>query len=263
MKKRILIISIVLFLLNTQIIAMIRIFTLLEKIERSNLIVLVEYANSYDTFETGHKAKGGARKYSRYVNYKVKEVLKGIYNKKILQIDYKITNDTYEPFTCQAAVYPQAGEAAILFLEPGMIIFHGLQGKIDLRKHNEKSFIEGLKEIIKIETINDDKLKANKLVAAYYSKNKELKLMARDVIVDSWRLKEKEYGPVLVDVLGITENNPNIRALRYRAAKRLANTKAENASEILTEYLNDKDPMVRKSCTEALIELEKKKNSLK
>ncbi len=216
-------------------------YTLLEKIENADLIVLTESLGEKNT-------PGTLFGLTKIIRYRVKETLKGESDREVLEVDHKGRGDFMDdemrffPDLC-----PKKGELAILF-------FGRYPDVIKLEKDAADSYVAALKEIIKIAAIDDDELKAEKLIAAFYSDNRELKSMAKHIIVESWDLKDKEYGSVLIEVLEDSKED-HFSDNRYKAAVRLGDIKAENAFTVLSKFLYDENQNTRKGAVEGLARL--------
>jgi hypothetical protein len=221
--------------------AMRRYYTLLEKIENDSLIILAESLGEKITL-------GILFGLSKVTRYQVKETLKGRSDRKVWEVDHKTRGDFMDDETnFFPGLCPKKGESAILF-------FGRYPDAIKLEKDTSDSYVAALKEIIKIVAVDDDKLKAEKLVAAFYSDNRELKSMAKHIIVQSWNLKDKEYGSVLIEVLEDRKED-YFSDNRYKAAVRLGDIKAENAFAVLSKFLYDENQYIRKASVEGLARL--------
>ena len=230
--------------------AKIRNYTWLEKIQNSTLIVLAELTETKGSFKKINAKSGKEDIFKRYATYKVKEVLKGSYNTQILQIDYKEVNDKYEPFECRPPTFPNDNEKLVLlFLENEKMIFEGFQGKLYLKKDNEKAYVEAFRELTKIASIDNTNEKEKKLLKVSNSKNNILKNISKEIIVESWEFKGQEYIPVLIEVLGDTKAET---LLRMRAVDRLSSIKIDNALQLFSKYLYDNNQSVRTSCAKAI-----------
>lgn len=255
MERKIILITISLFL-SANVFAKIRNYTLLEVIDGSSLIVHAKLLKSRGKFEYAVNSK---RYCERYGKYKIIEVLKGAYNKKTLELDYKKINEKYQPFICRPVTAPNSKNSVILFLTPDKILFAGFQGKLYINKGTEE-YVNAIKQIIRISTLQEDEIH-EELSKAYYSDNRILKKFAKDIIVPSWSLISALYSPILVEVLGDKKDKllghkaAERLSMRYKAAKRLGTIQSKGTFKILSEYLYDDERLIRKACAEALGDL--------
>lgn len=231
-------------------------YSLLEMIENSDFIILAEFLEEKVEFKT--RLFGAKKHIDPLVNYKVIEVLKGRYHNNILQIDYeKINKESrtkrmYKPKPLP--ISPIKGETVIFFLKKDLTNFAGFQGKINLKKDIQNYYVTGLREMIDIAAIKDEKQKAKRLISAFYSQNEQLKLMAIETILRHSHLIEEfykeEFGTILISIL---ENGP--AEWKHAAAQELGRKKVKGAFEVLSKHLYDEDQFVRRGCVEGFGDL--------
>ncbi|HRI34826.1 MAG TPA: hypothetical protein PLD02_13820 [Saprospiraceae bacterium] len=124
--KIILAVIVTLTIFNSRIEAKIPHYNLLELIENSKLILLVELLETteYYTIESENRLYS-TTKFPRFAKYKVLNILKGNFERNTFILDYKVTNEKYEPFICRPIATPKDYEIVMLFLEEENLIFAG------------------------------------------------------------------------------------------------------------------------------------------
>lgn len=255
--KIILAVIVTLTIFNSRIEAKIPHYNLLELIENSKLILLVELLETteYYTIESENRLYSTI-KFPRFAKYKVLNILKGNFGRNTFILDYKVTNEKYEPFICRPIATPKDCEIVVLFLEEENLIFAGFQGRQLLEKGQTESYTNCLKKIIAINELKSQDEKDISILALYNTKNKVQKLMLKNAIVESWDLSRPVFGPFLESIL---KNKAEDSNLRYMAARKLGDLKDNKYLDVLTQSLADSDLTIREVSIEALGEYKSNK----
>ncbi|MEP7196522.1 MAG: hypothetical protein ABI851_08380 [Saprospiraceae bacterium] len=178
--KIIITLTVVLTIFVSKLEAKIRHYNLFELIENSKIILLVELLETTEYYIIENEDRLNSRiKLPRYAHYKVLNILKGDFKRTTLLLDYKVTNEKYEPFICRPIASPIDCEIAVLFLEEENLLFEGFQGRQILEKEKIESYTNCLKKIIAIKELNSQHERDISILALYNTKDKVQKLMLK------------------------------------------------------------------------------------
>lgn len=219
-------------------------FTLLEKTRGSEIVLLAKCIRIQDE---KYKLQLGRlrieREANRFADYKIIEIWKGRYDKDILTLDYKLTNERYKPFGCQPAVCPAIDELIVLFIEKGATIFAGFQGKISVNKDEVSLYKEAIKKFIELDTFRDKE----KVLATIKMIDDNNPYVKESVLGELHKIDNTAYG---IEIARLLEHKDVL--VRQRAMSALVGTKDKKVVSFVIRALKDSDPRVRADATTVL-----------
>ena len=255
-----------------------QLLSLKEKVQDSKLIVLATCIGVDEEQYAIYFNDCPGRQFSgiRYGSYEIKEVLKGNYWLNFIQIDYKLTSETYPPFINGFTAYPLnnkltfnpvKGEYVFLFIEQDSIIQFGIQGKVIANESTDKSFRKIVADVIEQENAWRDKV-VEKIFKNLESDDWQIKCKARS---DLNKIDTKKYGLRIANLLETDDDhliNAALNALHFttdtlvvpfvlpilyhekahyrsNAVKVLGEIPKEMAFTAIMELYNDPEPSVR------------------
>ncbi len=217
-------------------------YTLLEKTRGAELIVLAKYGSIKD-----EKYELSSTMFPRFAEYRITEVWKGSYVEDAMLLDYKNTNDKYEPFICRPAVHPIPDELVIFFLEKDLAIFAGFQGKIVIVPGKVSLYSDAIEKFLKL-----DEFQGREKVLLTLKMVEDGNPHVRESMLrELHNIDKTAYG---IEIAGLLNNKDVL--VRRSAIKALDGTEDKRTRPFVLSALKDPDSKVREGATYVLRSLD-------